>query len=371
MLAHRSCLADIIVALVTMVTEVQLTIDDAPPDRLWPVLMSVLGGAALLARRRFPVTVLAAAAGAEAVLAAAGDYPGGATVIVAMYTVADLRGRRFSLAALIPAAAFLQLASISSVPVTIGAWALGSYVQTRRRYTAALEERAANLERERRQLTEIAAQQERLSIARELHDIVAHSVTVVLLGVRGARDVLPTSPETARQTLGRVETTAEQAMAELRRVLTVLREPGHGAPPNRPPPSLTTLGELVDSYRAAGLPVRLTCTGQPRSLPDGIELSAYRIIEEALTNALKHASPATVSVTLAFGSAQLDVTIEDDGGTAGGTVNPARQGPVAAAGHGITGMRERAAALGGELTAGRRPDGGFGVVARLPIGEPG
>ncbi|MEU3681229.1 histidine kinase dimerization/phosphoacceptor domain-containing protein [Streptomyces sp. NPDC030592] len=165
-----------------------------------------------------------------------GYSPGGAPVVVALASLADLRERSVSVAALVPTALFLLLASISSLPVPIGAWALGSYLQTRRRYTRALEDRAATLEREREQLDQIAAQRERTSIARELHDIVAHSVTVTLIGVRGARDILPTEPRVAAETLERVEVNAEQSLAELRRILGLLRTPDNGAQ-WRPQPS--------------------------------------------------------------------------------------------------------------------------------------
>ena len=141
-------------------------------------------------------------------------------------------------------------------------WGLGAYAQTRRRYPRELQERAAQLERERDQLARIAAHEERASIARELHDIVAHSVTVMLVGVRGARDVLRTSPDVADDTLAHVETSGEQSLAELRRILALLREPEDGAE-SRPQPSLAELDELVADYRDAGLPVRLEVIGEP------------------------------------------------------------------------------------------------------------
>ena len=178
--------------------------------------------------------------------------------------------------------------ALVAVLCCVGVWALGAYVQTRRRYLQEQRDRAADLEREREQLARIAEHEERASIARELHDIVAHSVTVMLVGVRGARDVLRSNPRVADETLARVETSGEQSLAELRRILALMRGPEHGAEA-RPQPSLGQLADLVTEYRDAGLPVRLTVTGEPRSLPGGIELSVYRIVQEALTNALKHA----------------------------------------------------------------------------------
>lgn len=357
--ARRPALFDLALAAITTGVELGLLFDDDTPVSVVPVVVTVLAGSALLVRRRAPLAVLVAACAGAAMLVPLGCAPGGAIVVVALASLADLRDRSVSVAALVPTALFLQLASISSPPIPIGAWALGSYLQTRRRYTWALEDRAATLEREREQLDQIAAQRERTSIARELHDIVAHSVTVMLIGVRGARDVLPTEPQVAAETLERVEVSAEQSLAELRRILGLLRTSDNSAQ-WRPPPSLDQLTELVRGYRTAGMPVRLELTGEARPLADGLELSAYRIVEEALTNVLKHTDPSQVTVTLHYGRTRLDVTVEDDGH--GGAPGPSTGG------HGILGMRERAAVAGGSLEA-RRTTDGFLVTARLPLGD--
>ena len=238
----------------------------------------------------------------------------------------------------------------------MGAWGAGVYVETRRRYRRELRER---VEREREQLAQIAAHEERASIARELHDIVAHSVSVMLVGVRGARDVLRTSPDVADETLASVETSGEQSIAELRRILVLLREPERTAE-SRPQPSLAEVDELVAAFRDAGMPVRLETVGERQRLPDGVELSVYRIVQEALTNVLKHSHPTRVTVTLAFRDQRLEVEVVDDG-------LPVGDG-AAATGHGIVGMRERVALLGGQLETGRRAGGGFRVAARLPVG---
>ncbi|MEU4986352.1 histidine kinase [Streptomyces sp. NPDC021969] len=371
LVARRSALFDLALAMITTGVEIGLLFDggtpvvvipaDMIPVGVIPVVVTVLTGSALLLRRRAPLTVLVTACAGAAVLVPLGYSPGGAPVVVALASLADLRDRRVSVAALVPTALFLLLASISSLPVPVGAWALGSYLQTRRRYTRALEDRAATLEREREQLDQLAAQRERTSIARELHDIVAHSVTVMLIGVRGARDVLPTDPRVAAETLERVEANAEQSLAELRRILGLLRTPDNGAQ-WRPQPSLGQLPELVSGYRTAGMPVRLESTGEARPLAGGLELSAYRIVEEALTNVLKHTDPTRVTVTLHYGRTRLDVTVEDDGG--------GRDPVPSAAGHGILGMRERAAVTGGSLDARRTADG-FVVTARLPVENAG
>jgi signal transduction histidine kinase len=355
--AHRPVLFDIVLAVVATIVEVGLLFNDGTRAAPLPIAVTVLAGAALLARRRFGVAVTAVTAVTAAAVTAAGYSPGGAPAVVALWSLAGTRDRRVSLAVLAPMVVFLEADDICSPPVSIGAWMLGAYMQTRRRYVQAVEERAATLEREREQLDLIAAQRERDSIARELHDIVAHSVTVMLIGVRGARDVLATEPQVAARTLERVETSAEQSLAELRRILVLLR--GREAADTRPQPSLADLGELVAGYRAAGLPVRLEIAGEPLDLPSGVELSAYRIIEEALTNVLKHAGATLVTVRLNYGGADLEVRVHDDGA---GTGEP---GP---GGHGLVGMRERVAVLGGELETGRGPGGGFRVAARLPIG---
>ncbi|NUS55959.1 MAG: sensor histidine kinase [Streptomycetaceae bacterium] len=352
--------------------------EDASPVTVVPTLLALAAGIALLARRYAPEAVLAFTCTTAAVLTVAGHYPGGAPPLVALFTVAELRERRASLLALAPTAVFLTAASISAVPVAVGAWGLGAYAQTRRRYTLALEERADHLERERTQLSLIAAQQERTAIARELHDIVAHSVTVMLLGVRGARDVLHTAPDVADDTLARVETSAEQSLAELRRMLLLLREPEERKAALHPQPSLDQLAALVASYDAAGLPAHLEVSGQARPLDDGVELCVYRIVEEALTNVLKHARPTRVAVTLGFGRTHLDVSVVNDDGPPHHSAPPAPKagpppgpppGPAAAAGHGLVGMRERVAVLGGVLEARPEADGGFRVAARLPLGD--
>jgi signal transduction histidine kinase len=180
----------------------------------------------------------------------------------------------------------------------------------------------------------------------------------MLVGVRGARDVLRTAPDAADDTLARVERSGEQSLAELRRILVLLREREQTAQ-SHPQPSLAELDELVARYREAGLPVRLELIGEPMPLPSGVELSVYRIVQEALTNTLKHSDPTRVTVTLAFRYARLDLEVVDDG-------TPTLE--AASAGQGLVGMRERVALLGGELETGQREGGGFRVAAQVPLG---
>jgi signal transduction histidine kinase len=370
--------ADVAVALVATATELVL-LNDGTGAGVTANVVTALAGSALIVRRRAPLPVLAATLTAGATAVAVGGMPGGVIVLVALYTTAAACEHRVSLVALAPTIIVVIAMSVAtadaddrqaSAPegalgaavLTGGVWALGAYVQTRRRYVRELEERALRVEREREQLARIAVHEERASIARELHDIVAHSVSVMLVGVRGARDVLRTAPDVADATLGRVEATGEQSVGELRRILALLRDREQGAE-SRPQPSLAELDELVADSRAAGLPVALEVVGQRRPLGGGVELCVYRIVQEALTNVLKHTQPTRVIVTLVFAHTRLDVEVVDDGtpvGRAAGTT-----------GHGIVGMRERVALLGGALETGPRVGGGFRVTAQLPIGGPG
>ena len=283
---------------------------------------------------------------------------------MALFTVGERKPWRVAVLVLVPTAVLLFAWSITSPVVCVVAVLTGAFLQMRRRYVSTLKERTAYLERERAQLDQIAVQRERAAIARDLHDLVGHTVTVMLLGVRGARDVLRTAPDEADDTLRRVEESGEQSLAELRRIVTVLRDvETPTAPPSlRPAPSLQQVEELVATFRDLGLPIRLDVDGALRPLPDDVELAAYRILEEALTNVLKHSRATEVRVLLRYGPEELEVRVDDDG--------EPRLAPetVRARGHGIIGMQERAAAHDGQVTADVRPGGGFQVRALLPIG---
>ncbi len=372
---RRSFAFDLGVAAIATAAELAQVIGATGSPRAATLVLAVVAGGVLVLRRRVPLAVLATTLVATVAIVALGGDPSGVSGFIALYTTAAVCELRVSIAALALTAAVAaplsattadapgrqtsaSFGAIIAVGLAVGAWGLGAYTQSQRRYRRELQERAASTERERRQLARIAVHEERASIARELHDIVAHSVSVMLVGVRGARDVLRTSPHTADDTLARVERSGEQSLAELRRILVLLREPDHAAE-SRPQPSLAELNELVASYRAAGLPVRLVVVGEPLPLPSGVELSVYRIVQEALTNTLKHSSPTNVTVTLAFRDTRLELEVVDDG-------TPTFH--AAATGQGIIGMRERAALLGGELETGQREGGGFRVAAQLPIG---
>jgi signal transduction histidine kinase len=205
-----------------------------------------------------------------------------------------------------------------------------------------------------------------------MHDIVAHNIAVMIALADGAAYTAETSPGQAASIMGQVSATGRSALAEMRRLLGVLREPAESG--HAPQPSLDDVEDLVATVRAAGLPTRLTVTGPPFPLPPGAQLALYRTIQEALTNTLKHAPGATAQVRLAYRPGEVELEVTDDGGPA-----PSEQGPVPAGrepgsgpgggGHGLPGMRERAAVFGGQVSAGPRPGGGWQVRTVLPFTE--
>lgn len=229
-------------------------------------------------------------------------------------------------------------------------WLAGVLVHARGQ-AAALAARSAELQRQAEQ----AAAAERARIARELHDIVAHHLSVIVLQAAGAR----ASGKPAGPSLEKIENSARQALGETRRLLGVLRDPDEEAGLD-PQPGIGDLDELAASVRAAGLPVHLVIDGDPAALPAAVDVSVYRIVQEALTNVLKHAGPARAEVAIGCAEDIVTVEVTDDG-----IAEPGRKSPPG--GHGLAGMRERAAVFGGELAAGPRPGGGFAVRARLPL----
>ncbi|MCF2529329.1 sensor histidine kinase [Yinghuangia soli] len=242
------------------------------------------------------------------------------------------------------------------------AWVLGDSMRTRRAYYAELEDRAARLERERDAQAQVAAAGERARIARELHDVVAHNVSVMVVQADGAAYAIDAAPERARAALGTISATGREALAEMRRLLGVLRSTGEdqGLVPQ---PGVDQLEDLMAQVRGAGLPVELRVDGVPAELAQGVALAVYRIVQEALTNTRKHGGPdAAATVHLHYGDAALSLEITDDGRGA--------DAPGDGMGHGLVGMRERVAMFGGTLTAGPSPDGGYRVSASLPLNGP-
>jgi signal transduction histidine kinase len=245
----------------------------------------------------------------------------------------------------------------SNFILAIIVWSVAWLISSRVRTTRALRARAAHLEAERDALAAQAVAEERARIARELHDVVAHSVSVMTVQAGGVRRLLTEGQTRERDALAAIEETGRRALTEMRRMVSVMRS-DHDAAALEPQPGIATLPRLVDEVREAGLPVTLNMTGQDRGIPTGLDLSVYRIVQEGLTNVMKHAGPAHAWVNVTVGSEAVELLVEDDGSGA----HRANGG-----GHGLIGMRERVAVYGGELQAGARPGGGFRVQARLPI----
>jgi signal transduction histidine kinase len=249
--------------------------------------------------------------------------------------------------------------------IFVTAFLLGDNLRTRRAYVAELEARAERAERDREALTRRAVAQERARIAREMHDVVAHSVSVMVVQSGAARRT--SDPDKAHALAGQIEATGRQALTELRRLLGVLRGGETSTPPSlAPQPALDQLETLLEHMRAAGLDCELTLTGRRRALSPGVDLTAFRIIQEALTNCLKHAGPARASVSVDFGDRLLSLVVTDDGR---GVIPSPTPGDPTSGGHGLIGMRERVAVFGGSLWAGPRRGGGYDVIAQLPLGR--
>jgi signal transduction histidine kinase len=222
-------------------------------------------------------------------------------------------------------------------------------------------QRAAMLAREQRQREQVAVVEERARIARELHDVVAHHVGAIVAQSQGAQRLIDRDPERTREALATIEATGRAALGEMRASLGVLRKP-QGAAPLAPQSGMEDLTRLVEQARRSGLAVELVTEGKPAPLPAGADLSVYRIVQEALTNTLKHAGPVSARVAVRYGDGELELEISDEGApgrAAGRRVEPG--------GHGLVGMRERVALYGGDLRAGHRPEGGFVVRASLPL----
>ena len=249
-------------------------------------------------------------------------------------------------------------AELILIPVEFGiAWAAGFALRMRGEQAEAAELRATQAEREREAAARVAVAEERARIARELHDIVAHSVSIMVLQVGAIRHKLPEMLAEDRDALKGVERTGRGALAEMRRLLGAMRRDGDGVE-LAPHPGVDRLDSLLEDVGRAGLPVRLHVDGEPFPLPRAIDLSAYRIVQEGLTNAIKHAHASRVDVTFQYASDELHIEVRDDG-----------EGVSASdgLGHGLVGIRERVKIYGGEMTVGAAPEGGFVLGARLPL----
>ncbi|MEU6817426.1 sensor histidine kinase [Streptomyces sp. NPDC046860] len=340
----------------------------------------------LALRRRLPDLMLLAvlATGLAQLVLDVGPLVADFAMLVIIYTVAATGARwasRLSLLTSLVAATLAQLrwpneqvsglgqvalAVFQTVPFAL-AWVLGDSMRTRRAYFAQLEERAARLEKEREAQAKVAVAAERARIARELHDVVAHNVSVMVVQADGAAYVLDAAPDQARQALETISSTGRQALAEMRRLLGVLRTGEHQEGGEYvPQPDVQQIDELIEQCRDAGLPVDFKIEGTPRPLPSGVELTAYRIVQEALTNTRKHGGPeAGASVRLVYFDDGLGLLVEDDG--KGAPHELYEEGGADGQGHGLIGMRERVGMVGGTLDAGPRPGGGFRISALLPL----
>ncbi|MDT0439795.1 MULTISPECIES: sensor histidine kinase [Streptomyces] len=337
-------------------------------------------------RRRAPekMLLLSIAIGAAQVVTDVAPGPADFALLVITYTVAATGARwasRTALALGLFAAPLAQLRwpneqtsflgnvaimVFQAVPFAL-AWVLGDSIRTRRAYFAQLEERAARLEKEREAQAKVAVAAERARIARELHDVVAHNVSVMVVQADGAAYVLDAAPDQAKKALETISSTGRQALAEMRRLLGVLRTGEHQeAGEYVPQPDVEQMGELIEQCRTSGLPVDFRVEGTPRPLPSGVELTAYRIVQEALTNTRKHGGPNTgASVRLVYFDDGLGLLVEDDG--KGAPHELYEEGGPDGQGHGLIGMRERVGMVGGTLDAGPRPGGGFRISALLPL----
>jgi signal transduction histidine kinase len=358
-------------------TELMNAAQPTPPRGMLALgyALALLHTLPLAARRRFPGTVLANCVASGLAVAALG-VPAeilGPAILVAVYSVAAYGDRWVSLAGLAVAevgSAAVQLTPsrfntptiVTNALVFAAAWLLGHFVGVRRASIARLE-RTAELERARAEQARRAVAEERLRLARELHDVVAHAISVIAVQSGVGAHVAKTQPEEAAKALAAIEATSRAALTELRRLLGVLRQEGEPQGDLAPVPGLADLDGLLAEVAKAGLAVRLQVEGRPAPLPAGVDLSAYRIVQEALTNVVKHAGPARAQVTIRYRDHDLLVEVTDDGR---GAVTLASDGR-GRVGHGLIGMRERVQVFGGDLETGPRPGGGFRVAARLPL----
>ncbi|MEW2566748.1 sensor histidine kinase [Streptomyces sp. NPDC047070] len=364
-----------------------IQVDDtlsAPP--LAAYLVAVVSCAVLPLRHRVPLAALAATAAAAVLVQPLGlllsPLTAAPAVITAYsYSLAARTERRAAGAVSLSAVVLL----VASIPLTgdlswqdasrIGTMAafplvagvLGHSVRNRRAYLAAVEERARRAEESRDTEARRRVAEERVRIARELHDLVAHQITLANAQATVAAHLFDTRPEQTRKSLGELIETTGHALDELRATVGLLRQSGDAAAPAEPAPGLSRLPTLIESFHRAGLEVSVHQEGTARPLPPGVDLTAYRIVQEALTNVTKHSGTRSARVRLAWNRDRVTLTVADDGGGARAVPNASASPDRPPPGFGLIGMRERATAVGGQLSAGRRAEGGFLVSAQLPL----
>jgi len=351
------------------------------------VLLVTLGTVPLLVRRRAPV-IVALVVAAAAFMLSFWDYASPTTIVVTLIAaysagafapftpglaalaglVGSLNGSIALANARYPDAIGVDLSAATFATLGfVGVWGIGRAVRGRRLYTSELEDRAERLERAREAEVRAALAEERARIARELHDVVAHHVSVMTVQAAGARRTLRRDPDRSVEAMEQIESTGRIALAEMRRIVGVLRGPESvkvdRSEARAPQPGLADLTELVGKLHDAGLPVDIRVDGMPVRLPVGVDLTAFRVVQEALTNTLKHAGPTHAVVTLRYAPTELLVQVDDEGHGLAAALDGHRPG------HGLLGMRERVALYGGTLHVGPRHGGGFEVRARIPFDE--
>jgi signal transduction histidine kinase len=379
---------DVVLATVLVLLSLLMPfIPGEPPRRVsLTVSVAVLGAlacGALALRRRWPTAVLAVTTGVSCASVIVSDVAGGylGAPVIAAYTVAVRTDRRTAWTAGAAAALVFAAASLAAsggdwsspgnqnIVLWIGmAVAAGDAVRSRRAYVVLLEERARRAEQSREEEAARQVTEERLRIARELHDVAAHHIAVISVQAGVAGHTLRTDPDVAEESLALVRQASRSVLEELSTLLGVLRREGDPQAPVDPVRGLDGLDELVGSFTAAGLEVAWTLSGRPRPLPSAVDLAAYRIVQESLTNAHKHSGNSSARVGVEYAPDQLVVHVHDAGD--GGMANRTAGADAGHGGRGILGMHERASAVGGRFEAGLAPDGGFTVRAVLPLPLP-
>jgi signal transduction histidine kinase len=363
--------------LLIFISRVFVAPSEAPPPEPWFITLPVILGvvAPIVFRRKYPIIAAYVTLGfgiAHTLLEI--GVSSMITTCIALYTLVAYVSRRSALlyVAVNEVVALVQtpwqypeqwIPTLIVVNLSLAfSWALGEFVGARRAYHAELEQRLRLLETERDQQARIAVAEERARIARELHDVVAHAVSVMVVQADGAAYAVKSQPELAERAVKTISSTGREALTELRRLLGVLRSEDNGGE-RTPQPGTQSLSELAGRVRAVGLPVQLDIVGNVDDLPAGVGLGVYRIVQEALTNSLKHAGPGTsATVRVARVGDRVDLSIVDNGRrTTGSLVG-------VSGGNGLIGMRERALVFGGTLEAGPRSGGGWQVTATLPFG---
>ncbi|GGY35612.1 sensor histidine kinase [Streptomyces djakartensis] len=344
-------------------------VEEEPTPVPWALV--VLSTLPLAARRRYPLTLFVVVLGAALAIGGSASWITVLACVIAAYSaVVYSRYRIAAIAVLVSAAALSGFAFRDAEPVLPGwsspgfvllvAGMLASLVRLSQLRLASSRDRVKELQAAQEEATRRAVEEERARIAAELHDVVTHNVSVMVIQAGAARTVMDMAPEQSKEALLAVEAGGRAAMAELRHVMGLLAAPDHERPDSlEPQPGLAQLDALVARVRAAGTPVSVGVSLPPEPLPPGVDLAAYRVVQEALTNTIKHARGARASVSIGYTDACLEIEITDTGGT---DDSP----PVPGNGRGHMGLRERLAVYEGELTAGPAPTGGYRVTARIP-----